>query len=40
VVFLGDELARDLFGDENPLGQTIQIQQSSFLVIGVMQPRS
>lgn len=39
VVFLGDELARDLFGDENPLGQTIQIQQSSFLVIGVMRPK-
>lgn len=39
VVFLGDELARDLFGDENPLGRTIQIQQSSFLVIGVMQPK-
>lgn len=39
VVFLGDELARDLFGSENPLGQTIQVQQSSFLVVGVMQPK-
>lgn len=39
VVFLGDELARDLFGAENPVGQTVQIQQSTFLVVGVMQPK-
>jgi putative ABC transport system permease protein len=39
VVFLGDELATDLFGKENPLGQTVQINQSSFLVVGVMQAK-
>lgn len=40
VVFLGDELASDLFGEQNPVGQTLQIQQSSFLVVGVMQPKA
>ena len=39
VVFLGDELATDLFGKEDPVGQTIQINQSSFLVVGVMQAK-
>ena len=39
VVFIGDELATDLFGKENPLGRTVQINQSSFLVVGVMQPK-
>jgi len=39
VVFIGDELATDLFGKESPLGRTVQINQSSFLVVGVMQPK-
>ena len=39
VVFLGDELATDLFGKEDPVGRTVQINQSSFLVIGVMQAK-
>jgi len=39
VVVLGDELAHDLFRDENPVGRTIQINQSTFLVVGVMQPK-
>jgi putative ABC transport system permease protein len=39
VVFLGDELATDLFGKESPLGRTVQINQSGFLVVGVMQPK-
>ena len=39
VVFIGDELATDLFGKVNPLGRTVQINQSSFLVVGVMQPK-
>jgi putative ABC transport system permease protein len=40
VVFLGDELATDLFGDASPVGRTLQINQSTFLVIGVMQPKT
>jgi putative ABC transport system permease protein len=39
VVFLGDELARDLFGDEHVVGKTVLINQSSFLVVGVMQKK-
>jgi putative ABC transport system permease protein len=39
VVFLGDELATDLFGDDNPIGRSVLINQSSFLVVGVMQKK-
>ena len=39
VVFLGDELATDLFGKEDPVGKTVQINQSTFMVVGVMQPK-
>jgi putative ABC transport system permease protein len=39
VVILGDELAQDLFGRQDVVGQSVQINQSSFLVIGVMQPK-
>jgi putative ABC transport system permease protein len=38
-IFLGDELAKDLFGEANPIGQTVQINQSTFLVVGVMAPK-
>ncbi|MGH9368607.1 MAG: ABC transporter permease, partial [Thermoanaerobaculia bacterium] len=37
VVFLGNELARDVFGEEEPVGKTILINNSPFTVIGVMQ---
>ena len=37
VVFLGDEMAKDIFGDEEPVGKTILINNSPFTVIGVMQ---
>jgi len=37
VVFLGNELAKDIFGPEDPLGKTILINNSPFTVIGVMQ---
>jgi putative ABC transport system permease protein len=39
VVVLGDELATDLFGSQDVVGRTVTINQSSFLVIGVMQPK-
>jgi putative ABC transport system permease protein len=39
VAFLGDELATDLFGKEEPVGKTVQINQSTFMVVGVMQPK-
>lgn len=36
VAVLGNTVAQNLFGDENPLGQTIRIKQSPFFVIGVL----
>jgi putative ABC transport system permease protein len=39
VVFLGDKLAGDIFGKTNPVGSTISIEQSPFLVVGVMQEK-
>ena len=37
VVFLGNELAKELFGPEDAVGKTITINNSPFTVIGVMQ---
>ena len=37
VVFLGNELAKDIFGPEDPLGKSVLINNSPFTVIGVMQ---
>ena len=39
VAFLGDELAKDLFGPADPIGRTVQINQSTFVVVGVMQAK-
>jgi len=39
VVFLGEELARDLFGTEDVVGRTVQINQSVFLVVGVAEKK-
>jgi putative ABC transport system permease protein len=36
VVFLGDEMAKDLFGEEDPVGKTLLINNSPFTVVGVM----
>ena len=39
VVAIGSELADQLFGNSNPLGEQIRIKNVSFTVIGVMQPK-
>jgi len=39
VVFLGDELAKQLFDKNAALGQTILLQGSPFVVIGVMKKK-
>ncbi|MFC1747825.1 ABC transporter permease [Pseudomonadota bacterium] len=39
VVVLGPEVKEDLFGPENALGKSIKINQVSFKVIGVSEPR-
>jgi putative ABC transport system permease protein len=40
VVFLGDELATDIFGKVQPVGKTVLINNSPYTVIGVMQKKT
>ena len=40
VVFMGDEIAKDVFGDENPVGKTLLINNAPYSVIGVMQKKT
>jgi putative ABC transport system permease protein len=40
VIFLGDELARDLFATEDPIGKTLLVNDSPYTVIGVMQKKT
>ncbi|MCA9374145.1 MAG: ABC transporter permease [Candidatus Gracilibacteria bacterium] len=39
VAVLGSEVKKSLFDGENPVGQTIKMNQISFKVIGVVEPR-
>jgi len=39
VVLLGWTVAKKLFGDEDPEGQIIRIQQNPFVVLGVLAPK-
>ncbi len=39
VLFLGNEIAGRIFGDENPVGQEILLDNTPFTVIGVMQEK-
>jgi putative ABC transport system permease protein len=39
VVVLGAKLARDLFGEVEPIGKTIQIDRKNFRVVGVMEEK-
>src|SRR5438128_3285379 len=36
VAFLGDKFASDMFGSSSPIGKTILVRQSPFLVVGVL----
>src|SRR5258708_3657715 len=40
VVVLRDELATDLFAKDDPVGKTVMINQSTFLGLGVSQPKA
>ncbi|MGZ8710895.1 MAG: ABC transporter permease [Thermoanaerobaculia bacterium] len=40
VIFLGDEMATDLFGKEDPVGKTILVNGAPYLVVGVMQHKT
>ncbi|MGH9456919.1 MAG: ABC transporter permease [Thermoanaerobaculia bacterium] len=39
VVFVGDQMAKNIFGEKPPVGETVQINGSPFLVIGVMKEK-
>lgn len=39
VLFLGDEIAVRLFGDEDPIGQHVMLDNTPFTVVGVMKPK-
>lgn len=40
VVFLGDKLKQDLFGEDQAVGKTLMIDSVPFLVIGVMEKKA
>jgi putative ABC transport system permease protein len=39
VLFLGDRLARELFGAAEPVGRRVVLRGASFLVVGILQPK-
>jgi putative ABC transport system permease protein len=39
VAFLGDEFAKDFFGEANPVGKTFEAQGSPFMVVGVLKTK-
>ena len=40
VVFMGEELATQIFGIDSPVGRTIKLQGAPFLVVGVMKKKA
>lgn len=38
VIVLGQAIIRELFGDENPLGRSVKLNESEFKVIGTLAP--
>ncbi len=39
VIFLGNQLAEDIFGSTEPVGEILLVNQTPYLVIGVMQKK-
>jgi len=39
VMVLGSEIAQELFGNQNPVGQNVKLKQKQFRVIGVAEPQ-
>lgn len=40
VAFFGDKIAKDVFGEEDPVGKTVLISETPFLVVGILQKKS
>jgi putative ABC transport system permease protein len=40
VIFIGDEVATDLFGKENPVGKIVLVNNAPYMVVGVMQHKT
>jgi len=40
VLFLGEEIAAEIFQDEDPVGKTILVDGVPFTMVGIMQRRS
>ena len=38
MIVIGRNVARELFGDENPLGKRIKLNESEFRIVGVLAP--
>lgn len=39
VMFLGSEIAREIFGDEDPIGKTLMVDGIPFTLVGLMQKK-
>lgn len=39
VVVLGNKIAKDIFGDNNPIGEKIKIKKVNFTVIGILEEK-
>jgi putative ABC transport system permease protein len=39
VLFLGNEIAEELFGEEDPIGKTVMLDDLPFTVVGIMQKK-
>jgi putative ABC transport system permease protein len=40
VIFLGDEMAKNIFGDEDPIGKTLMVNNAPYTVIGVLKHKT
>lgn len=39
VIFLGNRLAENLFGEENPVGKQVMVRNTPFTIIGILQEK-
>jgi len=39
VLFIGDEIAEEMFGQEDPVGKVVEVDDLPYTVVGVMEPK-